>query len=1504
MTAADSVEQRGVSEILTIPAEEFTALRGHRHCDPHRILGAHPVFREGGDGAEKGVVVRAFHPMACRVECLLLDKSGAAECLAMKFTGQAGLFALYLPGVPLPLAYRLRFHFLDGTQSEFEDPYRFLPTLGDHDLHFLGEGTHRRLWEVLGAHHRIEEGVSGVSFAVWAPNALGVSVVGDFSHWDGRIFPMRSLGGSGVFELFIPGIEVGARYKFEVQCDDGKNRMKADPIARWAEHPPRTASRVEASSYQWQDEAWMEARPTREPQREAMAAYEVHLGSWARVPEEGRRPLGYREIAPKLIAHLKRFGFTHLEFMPISEYPFDGSWGYQVSGYFAPTSRFGTPDDLRFLIDQCHLNGIGVIMDWVPAHFPRDDFALRLFDGTPLYEHADPRLGEHPDWGTLIFNYRRNEVKNFLIASAIYWLDQFHLDGLRVDGVASMLYLDYSRDDKEWLPNEHGGRENLAAVELLRDLNQTIRAEYPGCITIAEESTSWEGVTADTRDGGLGFTFKWNMGWMNDTLAYFSRDPVHRSHHQGDLTFAMIYEYSERFVMPLSHDEVVHGKGSLLDKMPGDAWQKFANLRLLLSYQYTRPGKKLLFMGTEIAPDREWDHLSSLPWHLCEDPVRVGFATFMEQLGALYRDSPCFWEADSEPHGFEWIDTGDSQNCVLVYLRRGTFRPGEWCRGSSPSVIVVLNLTPIPRDGYRIGVPEMGRYVERFCSDDASYGGSGYQTSGSVESERIASHGRRYSIELRLPPLCAVVLERAPGLALEDGAGRSHLCEIAERCGILAGYEDTAGCWHTTSAASAERLLAAMGIDASDEARAAQALAEIDQRESCQLLEPVRVVRQGSDEATSVTLRIGEVPSSQAITWHLQLIEESGRVREARGSDRCQRGALRIPIPDPETLAPGYHKLVWRGSTGAGEVYAAEQSYILAPRKCLTPDEVLGSDRGFVITSNLYTIRSENGWGIGNLSDLRALLGWAAEVGAAGIGINPLHARENRGEGISPYYPISRLFRDLLYLDVPAIPEFADCAEVEQICRSAAFQEAIERHRAAQLIDYPAIFDLVRSVLAPLHQHFVRTRTDGSERHRAYDAFVEQGGAALRDYATFLALHDHFAAAGAGVEGGGCDWRHWPLGYEHPGAKAVREFASIHGEDLGFHCYVQFEIERQLRLAHAQAADGGLPIGILGDLAVGSSPGGSDTWSFPGLFAGAATLGAPPDSLAPQGQDWDLSPVDPQRLAQDGYRFWTLLLRSAFQCVGALRIDHVMGLARQFWIPHGDPEATDSPIEGAYVQYPDQALLGILALESRRAGAIVIGEDLGTLPRGFREMMEDWGVQRTQVLYFERSVDGSFQAPGDYSRNAFATVNTHDVATLTGFLRGVDHRTRRELGLLSGQEFEQAKRQRACELQHLQEALAAHVVNCPAWDTMSPADLCLAVSAFLAASPSFLVGVSLDDLGLEEEAVNIPGLSAADHPVWSRRMRSSLTELRRGELIQRLLEVFTARGSRRRSRRS
>ncbi|HYU35643.1 MAG TPA: 1,4-alpha-glucan branching protein GlgB [Thermoanaerobaculia bacterium] len=623
----------------------------------------------------------------------------------------------------------------------------------EHDLYLFNEGTHFRLWEKLGAHPGTnEEGDEGFWFSVWAPNAERVSVIGDWNGWDNRDDPLALRGSSGIWELFVPGVEPGARYKFHVESRfRGYRADKADPFAFHTEVPPHQASVVWDLGYEWGDAGWMAGRGDKQSLAAPMSIYEVHLGSWRRVPEEGNRSLTYREIAPLLAAHVKQLGFTHVELLPVMEHPFYGSWGYQSTGYFAPTSRYGTPQDFMFLVDHLHQNGIGVILDWVPSHFPTDEYALGFFDGTHLYEHADPRQGFHPDWQSYIFNYSRNEVRAFLTSSALFWLETYHADGLRVDAVASMLYLDYSRKAGEWIPNRFGGRENLEAIQLLRTMNEEVYETFPEAQTIAEESTAWPMVSRPLYVGGLGFGFKWDMGWMHDTLKYLAHDPIHRKYHHNEMTFRGIYAFTENFVLPLSHDEVVHGKGSLAGKMPGDHWQKLANLRLLYGYMWAQPGKKLLFMGGELAQYKEWNHDASLDWNLLDDESHAGVFRWLEDLNRLLREDPALHELDVSPDGFEWIDANDAENSVFSFLRKA--KEGD-------PVVAVLNCTPIPHDNYRIGVPGGGHWREILNSDASRYGGSNRGNMGGVEAVPVPLHGRTHSLTLTLPPLGVVFLKR------------------------------------------------------------------------------------------------------------------------------------------------------------------------------------------------------------------------------------------------------------------------------------------------------------------------------------------------------------------------------------------------------------------------------------------------------------------------------------------------------------------------------------------------------------------------------------------------------------------------------------------------------------------------------------------------------------------------------------------------------------------------
>ena len=714
-------------------------LRGE-YDDPYALLGMH------SDNATGNPVVRCFLPGAERVE--LIGREDGCSLGAFTRRDDRGFFVIDVKRTADCFPYRLRVTDRRGTR-DIDDPYAFPPLLGDLDCHLLAEGSHWYAYRVLGAHPRTIQGVAGIAFAVWAPNAQRVSVVGPFNHWDGRVHAMRKRIECGVWEIFLPGIADAELYKFEVRARNGDISLKSDPYAYQAETPPATASRVCLErDFEWKDREWMSARAKHQALDAPLSIYELHPGSWRRHPDG--RHYTYDELADALVPYVRDLGFTHVELLPVSEHPFFGSWGYQPTALFSPSSRWGTPDALRRFVDRCHQAGLGVILDWVPAHFPRDGHGLSRFDGTCLYEHEDPRLGHHAEWGTLVYNYGRREVSNFLITNALYWLREFHVDGLRADAVASMLYLDYNREPGEWLPNLFGGRENLEAVAFLRRLNEVVHREAPGgAIMIAEESTAWPMVTRPTYLGGLGFDYKWNMGWMNDTLDYMRHEPVHRRFHHDQLTFGQLYAYSENFILPLSHDEMVYGKGSLLGKMPGDRWQQFANLRLYLAFQYLQPGKKLLFMGGEFAQSREWDHDRELDWELLADPVHAGVRDMLRDLNRLYRTRDCLHSHDCDGRGFRWIDCNDSEQSVLTWCRMG--HDGE------RFALVACNFTPVPRLGYRLGAPAAGIYREVFNSDARTYGGSDVGNGGRAATEPVSWHGEPQSLVLDLPPLGAVV---------------------------------------------------------------------------------------------------------------------------------------------------------------------------------------------------------------------------------------------------------------------------------------------------------------------------------------------------------------------------------------------------------------------------------------------------------------------------------------------------------------------------------------------------------------------------------------------------------------------------------------------------------------------------------------------------------------------------------------------------------------------------
>jgi len=746
--AAVFVERASMSEITELPpllAGAIQAVIEARHGDPFAVLGMRQA-EEGGP-----VEVRAFLPGAKGVSVL----DTATDEIAGELTrvGETDFFLGELAGRTARFRYRLRVEYPLAT-VDIEDAYRFGEVLGDLDIHLMVEGNHLEAYKRLGAHPTEIDGVKGVAFSVWAPNASRCSVVGDFCDWDGRRFPMRKRVEAGVWEIFVPGVEVGRRYKFEISGPGGELLpLKADPYAFESEMRPATASVVRGlTEFEWTDDAWIKSRASAADRTAPVSIYEAHLASWARVPEDGDRFLTYGELAARLVPYVKEMGFTHIELLPVSEHPFDGSWGYQPIGLYAPTSRFGSPDDFKRFVDTCHAANIGVLLDWVPGHFPTDSHGLAWFDGTHLYEHADPRKGFQPDWNTLIYNFGRREVANFLLGNALFWMDQFHIDGLRVDAVASMLYLDYSRKNGEWIPNRFGGKENLEAIDFMKRMNELVYGRNGGVVTIAEESTAWPAVSKPTYLGGLGFGYKWNMGWMHDTLRFMGKNPIHRRYHHHDLTFGLLYQFSENFVLPLSHDEVVHGKGSLISRMPGDDWQRFANLRAYYGFMWGHPGKKLLFMGGEFGQWREWNAAESLDWHLLEFDAHAGVRELVKRLNEIYREVDALHVYDCEPKGFEWIEANDSDTSVLAFLRNG--------KDAERSVVVVSNFTPVPRPAYLVGVSQPGVYDVIVNTDAKEFGGSELEIEASVTATNEKRHGREYSLKLTLPPLATVMLRR------------------------------------------------------------------------------------------------------------------------------------------------------------------------------------------------------------------------------------------------------------------------------------------------------------------------------------------------------------------------------------------------------------------------------------------------------------------------------------------------------------------------------------------------------------------------------------------------------------------------------------------------------------------------------------------------------------------------------------------------------------------------
>ena len=735
--------------ISTVSIYEMNLIVNCEHKDPHTVLGMHEVLHDD----REVVAVRAFLPGA--KELYVIDKNDENAVYKADRIHEDGFFETVIEDRHKWFDYKFRIVYWDGNENITADAYSFPPTVSDYDKYLFGAGNHYEIYNKLGANICEINGTEGVSFAVWAPNAKSVSIIGSFNYWDGRSAQMRMLGNSGIWEIFIPGAAEFDRYKFRIKDRNNNVTDKSDPYGFYMEKRPQNASIVyDLGVYRWKDAKWIKQRETSDPYRSPMNIYEVQLGSWMRVPEEEDRFLTYRELADKLVKYVKKMGYTHIELLPVSEYPFDGSWGYQVTGYYAPTSRYGEPDDFRYFVDCCHQKGIGVIIDWVPGHFPKDANGLARFDGTALYEHEDWRKGEHKEWGTYVFNYGRKEVSNFLIANALFWIKEYHIDGIRVDAVASMLYLDYFRNEGEWIPNKYGGRENLEAVEFLKHMNSVIKGAYEGVLTFAEESTEWEGVTKGADRNGLGFSFKWNMGWMNDFLDYMKKDPIYRKYHHNNLTFGITYAYSENFVLVLSHDEVVHMKGSMIGKMPGDIWRKFANLRAAYGFMYAYPGKKLLFMGNDIGQYSEWNEAKSIDWHVLGNDFNCKLNLFLKDLFKLYKKEPAFWERDTYPEGFEWIECDDAENSVVSFVRHGA--------NVEDLIVIICNFTPKTVEGYDVGVPYEGYYKEILNSDDEKYGGSGVINKKAVRSKKEHCNRCANKITINLPPLATSIFTLTP----------------------------------------------------------------------------------------------------------------------------------------------------------------------------------------------------------------------------------------------------------------------------------------------------------------------------------------------------------------------------------------------------------------------------------------------------------------------------------------------------------------------------------------------------------------------------------------------------------------------------------------------------------------------------------------------------------------------------------------------------------------------
>lgn len=1382
--------------------------------------------------------------------------------------------------------------------------------LTEYDLYLFREGTHYRSFDRLGAHLVEAEGRRGVYFAVWAPNARFVSVIGDFNFWNNHAHPLQPRDDSGIWEAICWEADHGQRYKYYIESQQqGYRAERADPYAFFSELRPKTASIIwDISNYTWGDSNWMANRTPRNSLQAPLSIYEIHLGSWKRKREEGGRWLNYRELAHELPEYIKHLGFTHVELLPVLEHPYDPSWGYQATGYFAPTSRFGAPQDFMYLVDALHQAGIGVILDWVPAHFPTDEHGLAYFDGTHLYEHQDPKKGAHPDWKTLIYNYGRREVANFLISSALFWLEKYHLDGLRVDAVASMLYLDYSRQAGQWIPNEYGGRENIEAIHFIRRLNEQVYATHRGAFTLAEESTSWPMVSRPTHSGGLGFGYKWNMGWMNDVLSYISKDPIYRSFHHNQLTFGLLYAFQENFVLPLSHDEVVHGKGSLLQKMPGDDWQKFANLRLLYGFMYGSPGKKLLFMGAEIGEWREWDAERDLDWDLLQYPLHQGLQQLIRDMNHLLRQERALYELDFEGAGFSWVDCGDREQSVVSFLR--------FSKSPREIVLVVCNFTPITRHHYRIGVPVSGLWNELLNSDATCYGGSGQGNYGQVYADDVPYHSQPHSLNLTIPGCTTLFFKPTDWKPQQDqkvkeSAESKELRRLARYAGISLSYIDSFGQRRKTSPETIITFLQAMGIQAHSPSEVTRSLHAFRTKVRSRILPLVKVTRINESKTQPLSLVLTLPYRVRKELCELSFQFEDGQTKHltVRLSDlQCLRrfqfgkktyGKFRLAISF--SLPLGYHQVRFSVGTqpeGWQEDLRASMTWIVAPSKCYLPiapaqkasakQPLAERKKEWGISLQLYSLVTERSPGIGSYSDLIPLVNLTREAGGSFIGLNPVHATSlSHPEQISPYAPTSRLFLNVLYLDLENIEDVRTSRPAQTLLLSDTYQQANAALRSSELVDYRQVIELKLPVLRYAYEEFCKS-TNLSPRYQDYQKFVATRGQDLENYALHEALQKYWLDQDTHCWG----FPVWPEQYRSPQTQAVRDFAKQNVQELGFYQYLQWQAHLQLTQVVTSPECQALSLGLYLDMALSSDAAGADVWANSSLFAKGVQVGAPPDALSAVGQDWGFSPFLPDTLQQSGYQFFAKALRATMQYAGAVRLDHVMSLMRLFWIPKG-LDARD----GAYVRYPFRDLLGVISLESNRQQCVVIGEDLGTVPDMFRDILADWNVLSYKVLRFMKDGEGEFAPARSYGQNSLVVAGTHDMATLWGFWEGQDLLLRKMLNLFyDPAELDQQSSEREHDKRQLLALLKRErLVQAGEKLPSLTKEIFLGIHQFLARTSSWLMAVSLEDIFSETFQVNLPGVTT-EYPCWRNRYHISLEALKGDPLFHALVDVLKKEG--------